>query len=97
MEDYEVIVGDNGIRIENGYRVRCRDFESVLDCIRANEPNEVTGHRSNYSLACEWAVHNVLYRMGLFRGHTKDVDMEYPCRYEWLFIFLGSFIYPFAR
>lgn len=97
MERYEIVVSDNNIRIENGYLVRCRDFEFVLNCIRANEPNEVTEHRSNYSLSCEWAVHNVLYKLGLFRSHTKDVDLNYPCRIEWLYILLGSFIYPFAR
>ena len=42
MERYEIVVSDNNIRIENGYLVRCRDYESVLNCIRANEPNEVT-------------------------------------------------------
>ena len=97
MGSYNVVVSDNNIRIENGYLVRCRDYEFVLNYIRKNAPNEVTEHRSNYSLSCEWAVHNALYKLGLFRSRTKDVDMEYPCRIEWLYILLGSFIYPFAR
>ena len=97
MESFEIVVSDNNIRIENGYLVRCRDFEFVLNSIRANEPNEVTEHRSNYSLSCEWAVHNALYKLGLFRSHTKDVDLNYPCRLEWFYIVLGSIIYPFAR
>ena len=97
MVSVEVFVRDNNIRIENGYLVRCRDFGFVLNYIRKNEPNEVTANRSNYSLSCEWAVHNALYKLGLFRSRTKDVDMEYPCRLEWLYIILGSFIYPFAR
>ena len=97
MESCEVFVSDNIIRIENGYLVRCRDFEFVLNCIRAKEPNEVTANRSNYSLSCEWAVHNALYKLGLFRSQTKDVDMEYPCRRGWLYIILGSIIYPFVR
>ena len=97
MKSYEIVVSDNNIRIENGYLVRCRDFEFVLNCIRENEPNEVTANRSNYSLSCEWTVHNALYKLGLFRSHTKDVDLNYPCRLEWLYIVLGSIIYPCVR
>ena len=97
MERYEIVVSDNNIRIENGYLVRCRDYESVLNCIRKNAPNEVTEHRSNYSLSCEWAVHNALYKLGLFRSRTKVVDMKYPCRLEWLYVVLGSIIYSFVR
>ena len=97
MGSYKVVVSDNNIRIENGYLLRGRSFEFVLNCIRANEPNEVTANRSNYSLSYEWAVHNALYKLGLFRSHTKDVDLNYPCRIEWLYILLGTIIYPFAR
>ena len=97
MESFDVVVSDNNIRIENGYLVRGRDFGFVLNCIRANEPNEVTANRSNYSLSREWAVHNALYKLGLFRSHTKDVDLNYPCRLEWFYIVLGSIIYPFVR
>ena len=97
MESVEVVVRDNNIRIEKGYLVRGRAFGFVLNYIRKDEPNEVTANRSNYSLSCEWAVHNALYKLGLFRSHTKDMDLNYPCRIEWLYILLGSFIYPFAR
>ena len=97
MESCEVVVSDNNIRIENGYLVKGRAFGFVLNRIRTDEPNEVTSNRSNYSLSCEWAVHNALYRLGLFRSHTKDVDLNYRCRLEWLYIVLGSIIYPFVR
>ncbi len=97
MESVEVFVRDNNIRIEKGYLVRGRAFGFVLNRIRDDEPNEVTANRSNYSLSCEWAVHNALYKLGLFRSHTKDVDLNYPCRIEWLYILFGSLIYPFAR
>ena len=97
MESVEVFVSDNNIRIENGYLVRGRDFGFVLNRIREDNPNEVTANRSNYSLSCEWAVHNALYKLGLFRSHTKDVDLNYPCRLEWLYIVLGCIIYPFVR
>lgn len=98
MRSVEVVVSDNNIRIEKGYLVKGRDFGFVLNCIRREcEPNEVTANRSNYSLSCEWAVHNALYKLGLFRSHTKDVDLNYPCKSEWFYIVLGSIIYPFVR
>lgn len=97
MECIDVVVRDNSIRIKNGYLVKGSAFGFVLNRIRAEEPNEVTANRSNYSLSCEWAVHNALYKLGLFRSRTKDVDMEYPCRIVWLYIILGSIIYPFVR
>ena len=97
MNSYEIVVSDNNIRIENGYLVKGRAFGFVLNRIREDNPNEVTANRSNYSLSCEWAVHNALYKLGLFRSNTKDVDLNYPCRIEWLYILFGSFIYPFAR
>lgn len=91
------IVTLNNIRVEDGYEMPCRGMRSALEAIKANQPNNVTDNRSIYSLCCEWTVHNVLYRLGLFRERTKDVDMEYPCKLEWAYLILGSLIYPFAR
>lgn len=91
------IVTLNNIRVEDGYEMPCRRMRSALEEIKANQPNNVTDNRSIYSLCCEWTVHNVLYRLGLFVERTKDVDMEYPCKLEWAYLILGSLIYPFAR
>ena len=91
------IVTLNNIRVEDGYEMPCRGMRSALESIKANQPNNVTDNRSIYSLCCEWTVHNVLYRLGLWRERTKDVDMECPCKLEWAYLILGSLIYPFAR
>ena len=91
------IVTLNNIRVEDGWEMPCRGMRSALESIKANQPNNVTDNRSIYSLWCEWTVHNVLYRLGLWRERTKDVDMEYPCKLEWAYLILGSLIYPFAR
>ena len=91
------IVTLNNIRVEDGWEMPSRGMRSALEAIKANEPNNVTDNRSIYSLCCEWTVHNVLYRLGLSRERTKDVDMEYPCKLEWAYLILGSLIYPFAR
>ena len=91
------IVTLNNIRVEDGWEMPCREMRSALEAIKENQPNNVTDNRSIYSLCCEWTVHNVLYRLGLWRERTKDVDMEYPCKLEWAYLILGSLIYPFAR
>ena len=91
------IVTLNNIRVEDGWEMLCRGMRSALESIKENQPNNVTDNRSIYSLCCEWTVHNVLYRLGLWRERTKDVDMEYPCKLEWAYLILGSLIYPFAR
>ena len=91
------IVTLNNIRVEDGWEMPWRGMRSALEAIKANQPNNVTDNRSIYSLCCEWTVHNVLYRLGLWRERTKDVDMEYPCKLEWAYLILGSLIYPFAR
>ena len=91
------IVTLNNIRVEDGWEMPCRGMRSALEAIKENQPNNVTDNRSIYSLCCEWTVHNVLYRLGLFVERTKDVDMEYPCKLEWAYLILGSLIYPFAR
>ena len=51
-----------------------------------------------WSLRCEWAVHNVLYKLGLWRSHTKDVDLNYPIKWyvEVLYVIFGTLIHPFA-
>lgn len=32
--------------------------------------------RSIKSLVEEWRAHNLLYKLGLFKSHTKDVDLN---------------------
>ena len=44
----------------------------------------------------EWTVHNVLYRLGIKRAQTKDVDMDLPCdKPEWLYEVLGVLCWIF--
>lgn len=89
----EVVWSENNIHIVDSYLVD--DIRGAVGFLRNVGSNEVLSHRSDYSLCCEWAVHNFLYRIGLFRSHTKDVDLNYPCRMEWLYIILGTLIFPF--
>lgn len=41
--------------------------------------------RSNLDWAKEWYTHNIFYKLGLFRSHTKSVDLsEYEQKYRLL-------------
>lgn len=85
-------VGTNNIHIEDSAQIRKREFGPVLDKIAGLCPScLVIKRRSRYSLKCEWAVHNLLYNLGVYRERTRDVDLDYPSdQPEWLYKLLGS-------
>lgn len=70
------------ITVYDSYKVSKKEFVPFLDSLRSEyEDNLVLLYRDNKSLTNEWACHNFLYNIdifGLFRSHTKDVDMQYP-------------------
>lgn len=54
----------------------------------------ISSTRTAKSYVKEWHAHNVLYKMHLFRSHTKDVDLndeESPFR-----LFMYSLIWIFS-
>lgn len=83
----------SNIHIHESYKVSKRSFKAVLATFTDAEAREVKAHRSTYSLCAEWACHNFLYRIGIARERTKDVDLDYPCdKPEWLYIVLGTIV-----
>ena len=61
------------------------------------EEYSVLQHRTMYSLITEWAVHNFCYNLGLWRDHTADVDLDYPCQREWLYKAVGWFCWIWIK
>lgn len=90
-----IYVDANNIHIEDSYTINHKEFKGVLNRLKCTFTSNVF-KRSDWSLCCEWAVHNVLYKLGLWRSHTKDVDLNYPNHWEWLYIIVGTILYPFA-
>lgn len=91
-------VSTYNIHVNDSYKIRrCKIISSL------NEIEEVSGNqtlvfdgRSHFSLSMEWTVHNVLYRLGIKRAQTKDVDMDLPCdKPEWLYEVLGVLCWIF--
>lgn len=73
----------NNIHIEDSYKTSSKyKMGIVLTQLRKEYPdNEVLLHRTNDSIIAEWLVHTYLYNWGLFKSHTKDVDINYPLRW----------------
>ena len=54
--------------------------------------------RSMWSLRCEWAVHNLCYKLKIKRDKTKDVDFEYEQKWylSLAYYILGTIVMPFV-
>ena len=87
------------IHIENSYRIPKKDFGIVLLRKKVEFPDSGVWKRSQFSLFKEWATHNGLYALGLWRSHTKDVDLEYPQKWYLSILYgvCGCIFWPFIK
>ena len=66
-----------------------KDFVTIVDSYKITNPYTIedmlyefkknTGYKSKRSIKSwtkEWKAHNRMYKLGLFRNHTKDCDLE---------------------
>jgi hypothetical protein len=92
-------ISPNNIHLESSYRVRKEDFERVLREIRERSPESLVWNRPMESLKREWAVHNALHAMGIFRSRTAHMDLNWP--QPWLvragYAILGRLAWPFIK
>lgn len=76
---YSIIISDSCITIEDSYKTIDRTLiRSILEYVKIQTPNNVTKNRSMFSLCNEWIAHSLLYKLGIARSHTCNVDLEYP-------------------
>lgn len=89
---------ENNLHIEDSYRVRKKSMDAAFCHIKndCETPSNVW-KRSMFSLKCEWIVHNFLYSLGLWQSHTKDVDLNYPNKWEWLYKIIGVLVWLFVK
>lgn len=87
----KIDISKNNVHIYDSYAYSKKAFDVIIDYAVQKSPDCEVFKRSRYSLKMEWAVHNLLYRLGLYRDRTKDVDLNYPNNLEWLYIILGLF------
>lgn len=86
MIDTIIYTKDN-THIENSYKVETRK-RIRENCIWIVEKRKAMKYptRSLNSYVNEWKGHNNLYKLGLFKDHTKDVDLEEPQSILWRII-----------
>lgn len=85
------------IHIENSCKVSKHSFKAVLATYVDMDATEVKAHRSLYSLRAEWAVHNALHSLGLWKERTASVDLNYPCKWAWAYVIIGTIVMPFIK
>ena len=78
LEDKEKVkinYDEKNIRIVNSFKIN--KIEDMILILRIFQIR--TGYKSKRSLRSwikEWKAHNRLYKLGLFKTHTKDCDLE---------------------
>ena len=83
---------DNNIHIEDSYQVSKKAFGSILDEIKEQGYGKnVFANRKIVSMKLEWACHNFCYKLGIFKSHAKDVDINWPQKWyvNWAYNVLG--------
>ena len=100
MSEIESSVSPNNVHIGDSYRVNKQAFESRLKAMRERYPDSlVWKHRSLKSLEREWAVHNALHAMGIFKSRTANIDLNWP--QGWIFRLgygvIGILVWPFIK
>lgn len=86
-------ISSDNLHIIDSYIYTLREMPLHLLALKARHPKSHVWNRSFRSLTAEWAVHNALYRLGFMRSRTRDVDLNVPNYFEWVYILLA----PMAR
>lgn len=69
---------ENRIKILESWMMSKEEFLKILDEIQELYPDHVAFKRTRRSMILEWEAHNLLYRLGIRKDKTADVDLDYP-------------------
>ena len=100
MNDYSYTVSPSNIHLESSFQVHKDAFKRELTAIRERYPDSlVWKNRSIKSLELEWAVHNALYALGIYKSRTSHTDLNWP--QGWIFrvgyALIGTVVWPFIK
>ena len=78
LDKIEITYTKENTHIENSYLLKTRKAirEEVGKIVFVREAKMYSTRKHKWSYVNEWVAHNRLYRLGLFKSHTKDVDLE---------------------
>ena len=78
MDKIKISYSEENTHVENSYLIDTKEeinFE-VMNIIRERQYEKKPVTRTFDSYAREWKGHNNLFKLGLFKSHTKDVDLN---------------------
>ena len=78
---------ETNTHVEDSYLVTDISLE-VMSIIRERHYRKLPVTRTFESYVREWKGHNNLYSLGLFRSHTKDVDLDENMSMFWELVWL---------
>jgi hypothetical protein len=95
-ESLSIYVAINYITIHNSYTVTSRkEIYKIINKFKTDYPNHNVSQISSYLLMCEWASHNICYKLNILSENTKHVDLN--CDNPWWlklgYLIVGSFYY----
>lgn len=94
-------ITENNLHIIDSYKISKKEMEDFLCQIQKDSANlyifSKIWSRPFFSLRMEWVCHNFLYSIGYKREQTKDVDLNLPCKIEWLYKVLGCLVWVFVK
>ena len=67
---------ETNIHIEDSYKIKDVEIPKFLIDLKQEIERDFNYKRSIDSWTKEWIAHNRLYKLGLFRSHTKDLDLD---------------------
>ena len=80
--DSNVTCTDDDVKIVDSCTVSKHDFQGVLQRTFDVYPDSVVlKNRKWWHIKLEWSTHNFLFSIGMWRSHTKDVDINYPMKW----------------
>lgn len=94
----DITISDTNIHIQDSYKVKkASQMKYVLALLKQNYPSNEVLKRSELSLLNEWRVHNLCYTLGIFKSHTKDVDLNLISNFSNFLYSLLSPFYPYYK
>ena len=84
------------ITIYNSYTVTSRkEMYKIINKFKTDFPNHNISQISSYLLVCEWASHNICYKLNILPEKTKHTDLN--CDNPWWlklgYLITGSFYF----
>lgn len=76
-KNMRIIYTENNTKVVDSYKLTKKEVEAIVYEIELTRLGKhLPQIRSKKSYKCEIKAHNRLYKLGLFRSHTKDTDLE---------------------